>query len=118
MKVQAFVKVRLRAVKKIYEFKTAVRCVLLVNRHPQLLNVKNTLKKFLAITLLSALAVASLPAQTNFPGFGGMSGKDKVEIEKAKIEAKTDIAQRKLDDEKSIRENRKSARKMMVHDLA
>ena len=80
--------------------------------------MKNLIKKFLAVALLSALAISSLPAQTNLPAFGELSGKDKTAIEVAKIKAETDIAQRKLDSEKSIIEKREDARKMMVHDLA
>ena len=80
--------------------------------------MKNTLKKFLAVALLFALAVAPLPAQTNPPVGGVLSGKDLTAIQVAKIKAETDIAQRKLDDDKSIIENRESAHKMMVHDLA
>ena len=80
--------------------------------------MKNTIKKFLAVALLSALAISSLPAQTNPPVGGVLSGKDLTAIQVAKIKAETDIAQRKLDDDKSIIENRESAHKMMVHDLA
>ena len=80
--------------------------------------MKNTIKKFLAVALLFALAVAPLPSQTNPPVGGVLSGKDLTAIQVAKIKAETDIAQRKLDDDKSIIENRESAHKMMVHDLA
>ena len=80
--------------------------------------MKNTIKKLLAVALLSALAISSLPAQTNPPVGGVLSGKDLTAIQVAKIKAETDIAQRKLDDDKSIIENRESAHKMMVHDLA
>ena len=80
--------------------------------------MKNTIKKLLAVGLLSALAIAPLPAQTNPPVGGVLSGKDLTAIQVAKIKAETDIAQRKLDDDKSIIEKREDARRLMVHDLA
>ena len=103
---------------KIFESKQPVHRILPLNIHPQTLNMKNTIKKLLAVALLSALAISSLPAQTNPPVGGVLSGKDLTAIQVAKIAAETDIAQRKLDDDKSIIENRESAHKMMVHDLA
>ena len=103
---------------KIFESKPPVHRILPLNIHPQTLNMKNLIKKILAVALLSALAISSLPAQTNPPAAAVLSGKDTVEIEKAKIAAETDIAQRKLDNEKSIIQKREDARKMMVHDLA
>lgn len=103
---------------KIFESKQPVHRILPLNIHPQTLNMKNTIKKLLAVALLSALAICSLPAQTNPPVGGVLSGKDLTAIQVAKIKAETDIAQRKLDDDKSIIENRESAHKMMVHDLA
>ena len=104
---------------KIFESKQPVHRILPLNIHPQTLNMKNTIKKLLAVALLSALAISSLPAQTNLPTFGGvLSGKDLTAIQVAKITAETDIAQRKMDDEMQMLKNREDARKMMVHDLA
>jgi hypothetical protein len=101
--------------------------------------MKNTLKKFLAITLLSAVAIIQLPAQTNPPTAGMLSTKDSAEIEKAKVEADKELARQKLDVEKTETLNAQDAaksealnaqdaakaevlnvqdaKKMMVHDL-
>ena len=103
---------------KIFESKQPVHRILPLNIHPQTLNMKNTIKKLLAVALLSALAICSLPAQTNPPVGGVLSGKDLTAIQVAKIAAETDIAQRKMDDEMQMLKNREDARKMMVHDLA
>ena len=80
--------------------------------------MKNTITKLLAVAVLSALAIGSLSAQTNSPVGGVLSGKDLTAIQVAKIEAETDLAQRKLDDEMQMLKNREDARKLMVHDLA
>ena len=103
---------------KIFESKQPVHRILPLNIRPQTLNMKNLIKKFLAVGLLSALAISSLPAQTNPPVGGVLSGKDLTAIQVAKIAAETDIAERKLDNDKSIIEKREDARKQMVHDLA
>ena len=91
--------------------------------------MKTTLKKFIAILLLSVLGFASLPAQTNLPEAVELSAKDSAEIMKKKLEIEREITRTKLDIEKEITKtkldiekqlalNQQDAVKMMVHDLA